>query len=420
MELLSAPTILICTFLTMSSAALAMGVVWLYNREERAAGYWSVGFLLGALGGMSIALRTIAGDYIEYTIILHSLLVTSAYMFTWGGFRAFNGQKAPLSIIFSVPALWLITFYLWQPLRNDVNVGIAVQSGVTSVISLAAAYTVYFGKGNSRLPMTIPITAFLVTHGVFHFGHIWFAVFEPSPLVAGRVVATWWKLLMLEAFLHTVLIAISCIVLIKDRSEERHRIASETDILTGIANRRAFVKYAEQGLSNANDSAALALIDLDHFKQINDLHGHQAGDHALIAFANLVRSQLPEGACFGRMGGEEFAIYLPQSADQPMAFVENIRRQTEDLTITFQNIEMHLTISVGLATVEKAGRSFDLLVAAADCALYLAKEYGRNQSLMFSPSQRMHKILEKDGEKRIGLADDRISRRTTRAERASA
>ncbi len=420
MELLSVPTILICTFITMSSASLAMWVVWLYNRQERAAGYWALGFLLGALGGMSVALRGVFPEYVNYAIITHSLLVSTAYIFVWGGFRAFNRQSVPGLALFAVPALWLMAYMFWQPLRDDANIGIATQSAIISGISFLSAYTVYTGPGNRRLPMAIPLTVFLATHGTMHLGHIWFAIYDPSPVVAGRMTAIWWKIFMLEAFLHTVLTAISCIILIKDRSEERHRIASETDSLTGIANRRAFVKDTVRQLATANESAALAIIDLDHFKQINDQYGHQAGDYALITFANLIRNNIPEGAHLGRLGGEEFALYLPQSADRPQDTLEMLRQKVEELPIIYQGTRIQLTASIGFTTVEKAGNGFDLLVAAADCALYLAKDEGRNRVLAFAPSQRLRKIREKDGEKRVGLANERISRKTARPNRAQA
>ena len=190
-------------------------------------------------------------------------------------------------------------------------------------------------------------------------------------------------------------------------------------MLTGVANRRAFVQRTELALKAAKDQSVLAVIDLDHFKSINDQFGHQAGDRALVEFARTVKNRLPNDVLFGRIGGEEFAVFIPENAGRsaPM-LLDDLRRGVENAAIQSQGRPLPLTVSIGGATVEKAGVNFDNLVAAADCALYAAKEEGRNRVAMFSPSMRLMKVLEQDGEKRIGLAEQRVSRRVTRIHNA--
>ncbi len=91
-----------------------------------------------------------------------------------------------------------------------------------------------------------------------------------------------------------------------------------------------------------------------------------------------------------------------------------MREAVENTVLQCQGRPLRLTVSIGVATIAKAGVNFDNLVAAADCALYAAKEDGRNRVTMFSPTMRLMKVLENDGEKRVGLAEQRISRRMTR------
>ncbi len=237
-------------------------------------------------------------------------------------------------------------------------------------------------------------------HAAQHDRHL----HEPVPIVAGRVASLWFKLFMLEAFMNVVVIATGALMLIKERSEQRHRRASETDMLTGVANRRAFVQQTELALKGVGEDAVLAIVDLDHFKSINDQFGHQAGDKALVEFARTIKERLPLDAFFGRIGGEEFAVFIPEAGGRnPLLLLEDLRSAVEKANIQSQGRPLRLTVSIGAATVAKAGLNFDNLVAAADCALYAAKEDGRNRVTMFSPSMRLLKVLEQDGEKRIGL-----------------
>lgn len=406
-------TIMLCTFMAMIATAIAMFIVWMNKPEEKAAGLWSISFLLGAGGCMIIAVgRNMLPPGVGP--VAHFLLTTGSYVGLWYGFKAFNGQALKHLPALIVTALWFTAFFAWPDFARNPDLGATAQSTIVGLFALACAYTVYTGRESRNLPMTLPVTVLLLAHGVIHLSHlVYISQTVPSGGVLGR--SLWWQIMMLEMFIHTVSIAIACVILIKDRSEERHRIASETDTLTGIANRRAFVKNTEKMLETANESAALAIIDLDHFKRINDQHGHQAGDQVLISFANTISANLPAEAAFGRMGGEEFGIFLPQSADEPEAILEALREKVAGTPVRYQGIDIQVTISAGIARVAKAGNGFDLLVAAADCALYIAKENGRNRMVAFSPSQRLHKIMEKDGEKRIGLADERVSRKTARS-----
>lgn len=410
-SVISVPTIMICTFIAMVASSAAMMAIWRNSSAEKAAGLWSLAFSMGAFGGLALALRNAIG---EYSIPISSMLAIAAYVLFWSAFRTFGGLKSYIHMVYIVPALWLVAYLTWAPLRVDANTTIIVHSSIVATFTFLAAYVVYSSAGMKNLPTSAMLTAFLLLHGGFHLMHVGFAIGDPSTIVAGRMTAPWWKFLMLENFLNVVVVAISCLMMIKERSEERHKRAAETDALTGIANRRAFVKQTEKALSKSKANAVLAILDIDHFKPVNDRYGHQAGDRALIEFARTIEQELPEDALFGRIGGEEFAVFLTGESRDNETLLQQLRIAVEKHRTEFDGWAIPMTVSIGAATVEKAGDNFDHLVAAADCALYIAKEEGRNQLVMFSPSQRLRRIVEKDGEKRIGLADERVSRKTLR------
>ncbi|MFZ6751253.1 diguanylate cyclase [Undibacterium sp. Ren11W] len=154
------------------------------------------------------------------------------------------------------------------------------------------------------------------------------------------------------------------------------------DSLTGLYNRRAFLDMAKPVWSNAKRNQrplSMIMIDLDHFKRINDQHGHDAGDRALQASAELFEQACRAGDVLTRWGGEEFLILLPETdMDQACLFAERIRGSLEALGLPVESKSIMLTASFGVAgSADK--HSLEDLIKAADLRLYDAKTQGRNR-----------------------------------------
>jgi diguanylate cyclase (GGDEF)-like protein len=159
---------------------------------------------------------------------------------------------------------------------------------------------------------------------------------------------------------------------------------AQIDALSGIYNRRAFTEAATELLHRAGQSdvpMALALIDVDHFKQINDTHGHDAGDQVIRQVSELLRVAVRSSDLVGRLGGDEFAILVQLSGQGALQMLERTRRMVEASPIACgpgQVVQVNL--SVGVATSQgPAGYGLDALMGAADAALYVAKDRGRGQ-----------------------------------------
>jgi diguanylate cyclase (GGDEF)-like protein/PAS domain S-box-containing protein len=178
-------------------------------------------------------------------------------------------------------------------------------------------------------------------------------------------------------------------VAVKDEISERKKLEAELqhlatiDPLTGLLNRRSFFALAEQEVSRARRHPGLlsvVMLDVDHFKSINDLHGHQAGDEVLRGLSEACGGCLRERDIMGRLGGEEFACVLPEtSLEQAVLAAERLRAAVSSKKFRLADgCEIVVTISIGVAILQDTETSIDTVLHRADQALYRAKQAGRN------------------------------------------
>ena len=157
---------------------------------------------------------------------------------------------------------------------------------------------------------------------------------------------------------------------------------AETDGLTLLMNRTAFMDVAMQLLAQAEADGVpfvMVIIDIDHFKSVNDTFGHMAGDQVLREVSGQLRQCLRSEDLVGRLGGEELALLLQCSSTQAEQLLERIRSQVENCRPSHQEKEISVSISIGAASTEYLGYNVDYLYSAADRALYRAKRDGRNR-----------------------------------------
>ena len=154
------------------------------------------------------------------------------------------------------------------------------------------------------------------------------------------------------------------------------------DPLTGALNRRAILDGLDRELKRAGrqkTKLSIGLFDIDHFKQVNDTYGHQAGDDVLCGFVNAIQSSLRDYDLLGRYGGEEFLMVAPDSSGSDAeTLYERLRNRVAGLRTATRSGQVGITVSIGVAGVD-SGAKVDTLLAAADAALYRAKDDGRNR-----------------------------------------
>ncbi len=166
-------------------------------------------------------------------------------------------------------------------------------------------------------------------------------------------------------------------------SVHKLHILSTIDSLTNIYNRRYFFEMAQNLISIAlreQKVVSLLMLDIDFFKDINDEHGHQAGDFILVSLSKEVKSIMRESDIFGRVGGEEFAVLLHNTAhDGAQVIAEKIRKTIENKTFLYNGTPIKLTVSIGISVLDESSKSVEILYKKADKRLYQAKREGRNR-----------------------------------------
>ncbi len=189
-------------------------------------------------------------------------------------------------------------------------------------------------------------------------------------------------------------VRLGAVVSFQDISERQElsrqlRLLASTDSLTGVHNRRQFLSLLEQELARHRRygaSAALMMLDLDHFKLVNDHYGHAAGDSVLKAFTRCAQEMLRRSDHLGRLGGEEFAILLPDTdADGARELAERLRQAVASTLAETEAGNIRYSVSIGITLFRHDDPGADAILARADHALYQAKHKGRNRVEMLIP-----------------------------------
>jgi diguanylate cyclase (GGDEF)-like protein len=173
------------------------------------------------------------------------------------------------------------------------------------------------------------------------------------------------------------------------RNAEQLKKLATTDALTGLLNRRHFIEMAEtewRRFQRYHRPLSMLMVDIDHFKSVNDRYGHGVGDEAIAAVARACTKGKRGPDIVGRLGGEEFAILLPETdLAQARIVADRLCRRISEQTLMAHKVHFKVTASIGIATASVSMSGFDVLMRSADQALYQAKANGRNRSEQWSP-----------------------------------
>jgi diguanylate cyclase (GGDEF)-like protein len=372
-------TLFLVTIYVEALLGLLLLFAWAQNLQIRAVAWWGSAHLMRAA---SVGLFGLYGEVSQaISIDFANTLLFLSFAATWTGARVFDGRKVlPLAIV-GGPLLWLTVAHL-PVLGTHFETRFLVASGIITTYTWLTAYEFWRGRAEP-LVSRWPAIFLLFAHGSLFLLRTPLAAMLPWPPVSEQFASVWLTVLSFEALMFTISIAFILLAMAKERTEFSHRTAAMIDPLTGIANRRSFLNDASDLMvrnAGATNPTAVLLMDLDHFKSINDRFGHAVGDRVLQIFAESTRETIRAADLFGRLGGEEFAVVLRNvRREDAITLAEAIHRHFVEAAAYVDGHPIGATVSIGVVISQDAMLDMPELLAQADQALYYAKERGRNR-----------------------------------------
>lgn len=341
--------------------------------RERSLAYWSAGFAAIVVGCAITPLRE-AGFFIVGIWLANGLLVTAHLGFLYGT-AAFLGRRiSPAWCL--VLAGWVLMLAVPADAART-QVMSLVNAAMVAVLSLKAGHMLG-GLRERRDPDCALLAFAFLGHGGFYLFKALVA-FVPGAFVnLSHYKGLMISISLFEGIMMEVALALSIVGALRRRRERSMVRLAEHDPLTGLLNRRGFDARARAALAEGGCPAALLLLDVDHFKSINDGYGHPEGDRLLVALGVFLNSTLPRHAISGRLGGDEFAILLPGA--ESFAALTLAKALCRGFARVGGGRGHGGTLSIGCATQSREPIELETLFAVADRALYDAKRQGRNRS----------------------------------------
>lgn len=381
------PPLDVHTLVLVSSLVLgALGGLFLINwwddTDRVELRDWGFGFLLVVPGVMLIGERGSISDV--WSIGVANGLVLWAYGFVLTGVLRFDEKPPWPGMTLIGPAVWA-GLCAWPPFFDRFDLRVIAVSVICGVHVGVSARLLWRRRRIEPLPALHRAVFALSSVTIFLAARATAMAVWPMEAIGTAAIGTaWLTWLSLALLVFSLVTAHLLLTMSAERAGLRHRRRADSDDLTGILSRRAFVERAERRLASAPTAGTLMFFDIDHFKSINDAHGHAIGDEVLVAFAGLVGARLGQEDLFARWGGEEFVLYLVEDD-----FVAG-RRIAEEIRHDFAALvfdgAFSATVSVGLSAPALAGPDLDRLIAWADAGVYAAKRAGRDRVAAIDPS----------------------------------
>lgn len=378
-------TVLLFGLLVKAPLSLLFLYFWLKGGRANGFGWWGAALLFGGIAGAIFMFRGFVGDIFGVGIAVAALI--AAFDCCWQGARTFEGRK-PLRWPMLAPAIWLGACLVPSFVGNDAY-RVALSSMLVWPMLAMTAFEFWRGRAEP-LPSRWAIIALFASLAVFFAVRIPIVGIAPFPFGAAPAQGISIAAFNLTLVFHTIMITVLLVALSKERLELEQRTRAQTDPLTGALNRLAFMTRGMrivQRHEKRREPLCILFIDLDHFKSLNDRHGHSGGDDVLVKFVDVVHDNIRPSDFLFRIGGEEFCCLLPETRTEYATVVaQRIRRQVEAAIVDVAGTQVKVTVSIGIAGTESFGYHVDTLLRRADMAVYEAKRQGRNRVVVAEAS----------------------------------
>jgi len=373
---LDLPTLMVLeSFALACSGAFAL-FSWSQNRSVTAFALWGLANIIAAAGRFSLMLGFTTHQVLFFAF--GGIVLPFQASLMWKAARLLYSKPGPLFVIFLGPALVAIA----GGIPGLLGLAGSISLSVGATYTFAAAFTFWLGR-KERLAARWPLIILFAFHAtILMVGVYSTAIFSTSQIYIPPVFSILGGF-SFENIIFALGTTVFVLALVKERSEAASRMAARIDPLTGIVNRGGFMESAGRVLERSRRDGvpvAVMMFDLDHFKNINDSHGHAVGDAVIRRFCEIAAAVLRPADVFGRLGGEEFATVLPgSSVESAYVRADRIRTAFAAGCRYIEGRQVDATVSCGVAVSQQADQPLDAQLANADAALYCAKSEGRNR-----------------------------------------
>lgn len=356
-----------------------MLVIWQLYPKVPGIRYWALSSVAGMVVAILVFGRSAYPSLLNLGLTNMALLMVAALILC--GCRDFVGRSVPFArTLFPLVGIAAVLMVLMEASGVPVFVRLSFQGVVLGTLYLMAALVLFKHEGLRR-----PTPNFFIVLAAAHAAFLillrpWLIHRHLEQSGVGMIP----PVVSLEAMAFFSVITIVLIMLVIEHVNQQLTILSEVDGLTGVFNRRTFLRLLDKAKARADRSGeplALIALDLDHFKLVNDQYGHQCGDQVLRSFAACAQLNLRTQDVVGRMGGEEFAIFMPDTPFKDAKVIaQRLRQSCETDAVSWAEQVVRYTISIGL-TMLQATENKQVALNRADKAMYEAKRTGRNRCI---------------------------------------
>jgi diguanylate cyclase (GGDEF)-like protein len=379
---LDTPTVAFVTVLVVCLQSGILTALWLIHRDMRGIGFWAAGALMIALGVLGSFL--LSSSLPAAPLVVANVATVSGLVVTWWGIDAFFGRRPGYRLGAAILAITAVGAAYFVTMENS-RIRIVFLLGILALMAGLRLYSILrevtFGTRFSQVMTSVALGAQAIYYLILAT-----AIFTLPPVDKPLAQVPIYGWIFLIPMLLSIVVVFGVVLLVNQTIATRLKESARRDALTEALTRRAMEDVAQDELARSrrhNLPLSLLLLDIDHFKMVNDQYGHAAGDAALRQFAAAVRRCLRREDVFGRLGGEEFCALLPSTAVAGAAqLAERIRQSVANLAVEAGGHRLSLKVSIGVASLGEHGSNWDELVNQADRAMYAAKRAGRNRVIV--------------------------------------